>query len=100
MIINWLNKKILDEKENIIIENDSRNTYENLKYAYSQFVDKTETPAIVTADFHIKRVEEMLKQMNCEGVVLPSFGANTRPTNWFKNTIGVEAIIKELFYLM
>lgn len=88
------------EKENIIIENDSRNTYENLKYAYSQFVDKTETPAIVTADFHIKRVEEMLKQMNCEGVVLPSFGVNTRPTNWFKNTIGVEAIIKELFYLM
>lgn len=81
--------------KNIKVENKSKNTIENLKYAKA-FLEKSDNSVVVTAAFHKKRVETLLQQENMNFVVLSAYGENTEPNNWYKNSIGIDGVFYEL----
>lgn len=78
----------------VLIENYSENTAENIKNAASM-INQNENPVVVTGAFHQARTEQILKQMGLNWKVFPIYGPNTKPDNWYKSKIGITAIIGE-----
>lgn len=79
----------------VLIENQSKNTEENIKNAAS-IAASEENVAVVTGAFHQIRTEQVLKSMGLGWTVFPVYGPNTRPDNWYLSQTGIETIIGEL----
>lgn len=77
-----------------VAENESQNTVENIVNSTS-LIDSEECTAVVTAAFHKKRVEQILQEQNLLWKVIPVYGPNTKPDNWYSNETGLQAVIGE-----
>ena len=62
-------------KKNIIVENNSKNTYENIKYSYNLIKDKTCKIAISTTKYHVFRAGITATKQNIKIEVI---GSNTK----------------------
>lgn len=79
----------------VLIENQSENTEENIKNAASMAAPEDDI-AVVTGAFHQIRTEQIIKSMGLRWKVFPVYGPNTRPDNWYMSRTGIETIIGEL----
>lgn len=94
-------------EENIIEENLSRNTIENIEYSIPLIIKKINKKNIniilVTSSYHLPRTYQLwLKYKknnnlnNINVIPFPSYGANMRPNKWFLRKDCVDKIINEL----
>lgn len=89
-------------EEQIITDNASRNTGENLACA-AEAIRRigANHAAIVSAWFHGRRVGELLSQSGCLGLspsalcFFPAYGEDTKPDQWFRSLYGIKAIYHE-----
>lgn len=89
-------------EEQIITDNASKNTTENLICA-AEAVNRigTKNVALVSAWFHGRRVRELLSKTGNLGLspkricFIPAYGEDTKPDNWFRSLYGVKAIYHE-----
>lgn len=79
----------------VIIENQSKSTEENIKNAASMVASEDDI-VVVTGAFHQIRTEQIIKSIGLGWKVFPVFGPNTRSDNWYLNRIGITTIISEL----
>lgn len=74
-------------------------TLENIINA-SSLINTDGKIVVVTGAFHKRRVEDILKNRNLDWTVVSAYGPNTLPENWYKNEVGIEAIIREYEWFM
>ena len=63
LITSIILKEII-EKGDILIENKSRNTYENAKYTSELLSDNTENLLLITSSWHMKRADLCFRKFN------------------------------------
>ena len=80
--------------KDIKIENNSSNTFENIKNAVT-LTEKDANPVVVTGAFHLKRTRRILNDMGLDWSIFPLFGPNTKRDNWYKTKDGIMTIISE-----
>lgn len=89
-------------EEQIITDNMSKNTKENLNCAAAEIARMgVKKVAIVSSWFHGRRVGKLLSKSNnlwlpsnCVCFV-PAYGEDTKPDNWFRSLYGIKAIYHE-----
>ncbi len=92
----YMAKVLTDEgipAERIVTDSSARNTWENLQNSERFLRDGK--ACVVTAAFHVPRVEEMLGKQGLSALVMPAYGPRTRPDNWFLNQEGISVILTE-----
>lgn len=84
---NYLLKQGINEK-NIIIENKSKNTYENIKFSNKLIKEKNNNPSIVfcTSNYHVFRAGNIASN---QGLYIDGIGAKTKTYYW------INAFIRE-----
>lgn len=86
------------EKENIILENFSQNTIENIRFALlelQQLVDlkKIHSVLLVTTAYHMRRSFEIARHVFPKEITIipcPANDNNTKRDNWTKTPAGIE----------
>ena len=74
------------EKENIIVENKSKNTYENIKNSYKLINDKKAKVGFSTTNYHVLRAGLIATE---QGLIIEGIGSNTKSYFW------INAFIRE-----
>lgn len=90
------------QEKQIIVDNVSKNTTENLAYA-AEILNRlgVKNVGFVSAWFHGRRVKRLLSKNDNFGLSLksicfiPAFGGDTKPDNWFQSLYGIKAIYHE-----
>ena len=82
------------QAEKIFLDESSTNTWENL--TNTQDWIKRKNVCLVTGGFHVKRVQNLLKKLRLEAVVLPAYGLNTGKDSWYRSATGIAIILSEL----
>lgn len=85
------------DRDKILCEDKSSNTFENLKYT-KKYIAKESKVAVVTAAFHAKRVEKLLPVFNIDATVIPVCGRNSKPSNWFMFPDIVMSVFYETYW--
>lgn len=93
-------------ESDIIVESQSRNTFENVKLFLqilkNQYnLDET-TFVLITSDFHLRRCMAMVKKLLDKETILYGSGAKDGHTDidsWFTNLYGRNLILQEAFLL-
>ena len=83
------------EESRIIVESNSHYTYQNLVNCKKYIADDM-TIGVVTAGFHAERVRRILDEVGYSAKIIPAYGPNTSPENWFLNDTGIAVIREEL----
>ena len=105
-----MRRQLLDSgvpEANIIIEDKSRNTFENIQNSIAKlradYIDLSSIDkAILTSDFHLRRAVGMLVQQ-LDGAKVYGIGAKDGKTDfdhWFTNPYGRDLIKKEALLLL
>ncbi len=74
------------KSKNIIVENKSKNTYENIKYSYEKIKDKTANIIFSTTNYHILRAGIIATK---QGLKIEGIGSKTKSYFW------INAFIRE-----
>lgn len=82
---NYLISKGIKE-ENILVENKSKNTYENIKFSNKLIKDKNANVAFSTTNYHVFRAGLLATE---QGLLIEGMGSNTKPYFW------INAFIRE-----
>ena len=82
---NYLVEHGIKEK-NILVENKSKNTYENIKYSYQLIKNKKANVAFSTTNYHVFRAGLIAKE---QGLKLDGLGSSTKSYFW------INAFIRE-----
>ena len=94
---------VLDK--DIIIENNSKDTIENIKNCYNLLkneINELKNIIIITSEFHIKRsylIAKNIFQNNIKINMVSAYDGLTDKTNWFNNDRGIYYITNENKYL-
>lgn len=85
--------------EQILCEENSANTFENLKNAFA-ILDRYAINApvgIISAGFHMARVRQLTDKLHVSYnvVFIPAYGEHTKKDNWFLNEIGLNIVTHE-----
>ncbi len=78
----------------IRLDEQARYTWENIFNLRDVIAEKQ--VCVVTAGFHVKRVEQILAKLGLKAAVLPAYGPHTREDNWYKSSAGISVILTEL----
>lgn len=72
-------------EKDILIEEHSNNTFENVDYVFSMLPNNIEIISIITSEFHLKRCKAILqlKFPNIETVLIASKDGFSDSNNWF-----------------
>lgn len=86
-------------QEKIFCEENSTNTFENIKNAFA-ILDGYDVKApigIVSAGFHMARVRQLTDKLNASYnvIYIPAYGEHTGKDNWFLNEIGINIVTQE-----
>ena len=84
-IHNYLKSKDINE-EKIIVENKSKNTYENIKYSMKKIKNKKANIAFSTTNYHVLRAGLIATN---QGLLIDGIGSNTKSYFW------INAFIRE-----
>lgn len=90
-------------KEDIIIEDKSQNTIENLLFALVEmqrafWLNKVHRVLLVTTAYHMRRSLAMARYLFPEHIAVipcPANDTNTRRDNWMNSSVGVERVKNE-----
>ncbi len=90
-------------KEDIIIEEKSQNTIENLLFALVEmqrafWLNKVHRVLLVTTAYHMRRSLAMARYLFPEHIAVipcPANDTNTRRDNWMNSSVGVERVKNE-----
>lgn len=85
-------------EENIILENSSQNTIENILYALIElqrnfWLNKVRSVSLVTTAYHMRRSLAIARYLFPEHITIvpcPANDNNTRRDNWMNTAVGVE----------
>ena len=80
--------------ENIYLDTTAKNSWENIANVREWIREKR--MCIVTAAFHIRRIRDILRELELQAQFLPASGSHTRADNWYENDEGVAIILSEL----
>ena len=86
-------------EEDIIVEDKSRNTKENMINSL-KLIDSYDKVIIITSDFHLNRAIKLFKKYSNKEVY--GYGVKDGKydsDNWFKSKEGIKRIKKEYFFL-
>ena len=86
------------EKENIILENFSRNTLENIRFALQELqrfanLKKIHSVLLVTTAYHMRRSFEIARHVFPQEITIipcPANDTNTKRDNWRMTSAGIE----------
>ena len=95
-------------KEDLIVENGSKNTVENILCAMVElqrafYLDRVKTILLVTAEYHMRRslaIARYLLPRHIKVVPCPAKDDNTSRENWMKSKKGIERARSEALNLL
>ncbi len=90
-------------EEDIILENSSQNTIENILYALielqrSFWLNKIHSVLLVTTTYHMRRSMAIARYLFPEHISIipcPANDTNTRRENWMNTPVGIERVKRE-----
>lgn len=74
------------KESDIVIEQHSNNTFENIENVMNLLKDKNiDKRALITSEFHLKRCMAIMKKNypNITTILIPSFGGFSDKNNWY-----------------
>lgn len=91
------------DEENVILENSSQNTVENILFALIElqrtfWLNKVHRVLLVTASYHMRRSLTIAQYLFPEHINIfpcPANDTNTRRDNWMNTPIGIERVKDE-----
>ena len=91
------------KKENIILENSSQNTVENIQFALLELrqmvdINKIRSVLLVTTAYHMRRSFEIARKIFPQEITIipcPANDTSTKRDNWMLSSAGIERVKNE-----
>lgn len=94
-------------KKDILLEQNSRNTYENILFSLQLLKENYDLNrlrlALISSDYHVRRCQETMRKQSENKITLYGVGAKNGRTdkeNWMHSLVGRKNVYQEAFLLL